>query len=281
MIRIIEVGPRDGLQNERRLVPTASKVALIDTLSASGVHEIEVSSFVSPTSIPQLSDAEDVLARIQRKKGVVYSALVPNMQGFERALSVKPDKVAVFTAASDTFTRKNVNATIDQTFARFLPVVEAARRHGMQVRGYISTVFWCPYEGVMKVEKVLALAQRLFDLGVTEVSLGDTVGKASPEDVLALLEEILAKIDPTKIAMHFHDTYGRAVENVLTAYRSGIERFDTSVGGLGGCPFAPGAAGNVATATVVHALREAGAEIDVDLKTLTLANDIVRKMTGR
>ncbi|MEO8452602.1 MAG: hydroxymethylglutaryl-CoA lyase [Gemmatimonadota bacterium] len=243
-IRIVEVGPRDGLQNEKAIIPTDVKVAFVDALSQCGFDEIEVSSFVSPKWIPQLADASDVFARITRHPGVRYMALVPNEAGLDRAIESKVDKIAVFTAASETFTRKNINATIAESIDRFRPVVT---RSPVPVRGYVSTAFHCPYEGKIAPERVVPVCLELLGLGCTELSIGDTIGKATPEEVGELLEQLLGVVDADKVAMHFHDTYGRATANAALAAHLGITVFDSSAGGVGGCPYAPGATGNVAT----------------------------------
>ncbi len=271
-VYITEVAPRDGLQNISTLIETDRKVDFVNMLSETGVDEIEVSSFVHPKWIPQLADAEEVFSRIERKKGVIYSAIVPNERGFERALKVKPDKISVLTAASDTFNRKNINTDIEGSFEILKPVVKNAKEMGFPVRGYISTSFWCPYEGKIPGERVLKLALRLLNLGVDEISFGDTIGRASPKDVSELLELILREIPKDKVVLHFHATYGMGIANVIIAYRDfGIYRFDSSAGGLGGCPYAPGASGNIATEDVVFALREMGAEISVDEKKVVEA----------
>jgi hydroxymethylglutaryl-CoA lyase len=268
MIRIVEVAPRDGLQNHPLTIPVEIKVAFIDALSKAGLSEIEAGAFVSPHWVPQLADTEDVFRRIRRVSGVTYSALVPNLQGLDRAFAARVDKIAVFTAASETFNRKNINSSIEESIRRFAPVVEGAKKEKLRVRGYVSTAFWCPYEGKVAPEKALEVCRRLVDLGVDEISVGDTIGKASPEEVRALLETLLPAIPANRLAMHFHDTYRHAVENVVASWKLGIEAFDASAGGIGGCPYAPGASGNVATEAVVAALREAGAEVLVDLKAL-------------
>ncbi len=281
MIRIVEVGPRDGLQNEKHIVPTDRKVAFIDELSETGVHEIEVSSFVSPKWIPQLSDASEVFSKIKRKPGVCYSALVPNLRGFERALPSHPDQVAVFTAASESFSKKNVNIDIDGTFARFAPVLERARALSLPVRGYISTVFWCPYEGRVAPQKTVDVAHRLLDGGCVSLSLGDTVGKATPNEVREVLEAMLSSVDAKFIALHFHDTFGRAAANVRAGYAMGVRQFDSSAGGLGGCPYAgPKAPGNVATGTVVETLRDLGVDVSVDTAKLRSAFEVVAPFVG-
>ena len=249
-IRLVEVGPRDGLQNEPRFVPTELKIAFVDALSSCGFEEIEVSSFVSPKWIPQLADAEAVFAGIRRQPGVSYMALVPNQAGLERARVAGADKLAVFTAASETFSRKNTNASIAETLRRFQPVVAAA---GRPVRGYISTAFHCPYEGPIAPAQVLPVAEGLIQLGCDELSIGDTIGKASVEEVRRLFDALLARFPAERLAGHFHDTYGNAVANSVAASQLGVRTFDASAGGLGGCPYAPGAPGNVATAALIEA----------------------------
>lgn len=279
--RIVEVGPRDGLQNEAAMVPTEAKVAFVDALSRAGPDEIEVSAFVSPRWIPQLADAGEVFGRIARAPGIVYSALVPNEQGLERALAARVDKIAVFTAASETFNRRNINATIEESVARFAPVVPRARDAGLAVRGYVSTAFWCPYEGRIAPAAVVAVVRRLLDVGVDEVSIGDTIGHAVPAEVHALLDALLDVVPPGRVAMHFHDTRGSAVANALASWERGITAFDASAGGVGGCPYAPGAAGNVATEDLVEALRRAGAEVSVDLSALRAASELLSAALGR
>jgi hydroxymethylglutaryl-CoA lyase len=280
-VRIVEVGPRDGLQNEARLIPTESKVAFVDALSEAGYEEIEVTAFVSPKWVPQLADAEEVFARIRRRESILYSALVPNEQGLERALRARAGKVAVFTAASETFNRKNINATIDESIQRFRPVVAGARQARLPVRGYISTAFWCPYEGKIAPKAVVAVAKQLLDLGVEELSIGDTIGKAVPREVHALLDALLDAAPQEALAMHFHDTYGTAVANAIAAYERGITTFDASAGGVGGCPYAPGAAGNVATEDLLWALRATGATIALDLDRVLAASDVLASALGR
>lgn len=281
MIRIVEVGPRDGLQSEPATIATDAKVAYIDALSLAGLPEIEASAFVSPKWVPQLADAEEVFRRIRRAPGVTYSALVPNERGLERALAAKVDKIAVFTAASETFNRRNINASIEESIRRFAPVIEGARRATLPVRGYVSTAFWCPYEGRVSAEKVVDICSRLIDAGVDEISVGDTIGKAVPDEVKGLMEKLFSSIPKERLALHFHDTYGHAVENVLASWKLGVTTFDSSAGGIGGCPFAPGASGNVATEAVVEALRGAGAEVPVDLPALTVARRIIAPVLGR
>jgi len=275
MIRIVEVGPRDGLQNETAPVPTDVKVAFVDALSEAGLSEIEVSAFVSPQRIPQLADAEEVFRRISRRAGTVYSALVPNELGFDRALRAGADRVSVFTSASETFNQKNIHTSIEGSIQRFLPVLKRAGALGMQTRGYVSTAFGCAYEGTIAPPAVLRVAERLMDLGVEEISLSDTVGRAHPDEVRRLLDLLLPVLPARRIAVHFHDTYGRARDNVLASRSCGVRIFDASVGGLGGCPYAPGATGNVATETVVQALREVGEDVRVDVQALCRAGRIL------
>jgi len=281
MIRMVEVGPRDGLQNEPRTVPTGDKVAFVDALSKAGLPEIEVSAFVSPAWIPQLADAEEVFGRIRREPGVLYSALVPNVRGLDRALAARADKIAVFTAASETFNRKNINATVRESIERFIPVVERARQAGLRVRGYVSTAFWCPFEGKVAPERSVDVIRRLADLGIEEVSVGDTIGKATPEEVRAVLDLLLPVLPASRIALHFHDTFGHAIENILESWKRGVTTFDASTGGIGGCPYAPGASGNVATEAVVRALHERGGETGVDLDALEAARRVIGPSLGR
>lgn len=269
-IRIVEVGPRDGLQNEARQVPTEVKVAFIDALSETGLAEIEVSSFVSPKWIPQLADAEEVFAQIRRAPGVTYTALVPNQQGLDRAMRARADKVAVFTAASETFSRKNTNASIAETLARFAPVLATAT---VPVRGYISTAFHCPFEGPVAPEKVLEVSRALLEMGCTELSIGDTIGKAAPVEVRRLFELLLSAFPSGRLAAHFHDTFGQAVGNAVVAEELGIRIFDSSAGGIGGCPYAPGAPGNVATGALVRAFP---GRTGVDASRLATAADRLR-----
>lgn len=281
MIRIVEVGPRDGLQNEAGVIPTESKVAYVDALSSALLPEIEVSAFVSPRWIPQLADAEEVFRRIRRRAGTAYSALVPNEKGLERALGAKVDKVAVFTAASETFNQKNIHATIAESIERFRPVVEGARKAGLPVRGYVSTAFWCPFEGKVEARKAVEVILRLAELGVDEVSVGDTIGKAVPDEVRALLNLLLPRLPAGRIAMHFHDTYGHALDNVAESLALGVRTFDSSTGGIGGCPYAPGASGNVSTESLVRTLSARGLETGVSLEALENARSVIATSLGR
>lgn len=272
VLRLVEVGPRDGLQNEKARVPLEAKVAFIDALSAAGLREIEAGAFVSPQSVPQMSDSERVFALIRRKAGVVYSALVPNERGFERALASGAGKISVFTAASETFNKRNVNASISESIERFKPVVLRARKAGLPTRAYVSTAFHCPYEGPVKPAAVLDAVKRIQDLPVDEISIGDTIGKASGAEVRRLLDVLLKVLATERTFLHFHDTFGHAVDNALVAWRQyGVSGFDSSTGGLGGCPYAPGAPGNVATEDLVAAFSGAGAETGIDAKALRAA----------
>lgn len=280
MIEIVEVGPRDGLQNEKAWVPTDAKVAFVNALNKTGTRQIEVTAFVSPKWVPQLKDAREVLERIERSEGIEYSALVPNLRGFERAMECDVDKLALFTAASETFNSKNINTTIDGSFERMKRVCDAASESRKPVRGYISTAFHCPFEGAIQPQLVTDIAIRLLDLGVHDVSIGDTIGKANVDEVKRLLDHLLKVVPTEKVAMHFHDTFGQAAENVVASWEMGVEIFDSCTGGIGGCPYAPGAPGNVATATVVRALRQAGADIPYDLDAVDSAHIEIRDYLG-
>jgi len=274
-MKIVEVGPRDGLQNETATVPTEVKVAFVNALSLTGVAEIEASAFVSPRRVPQLADAAEVFRKIIRREGVVYSALVPNEKGLDRAMAAGVDKISVFTAASETFNQKNIHTSGEGALLRFQPLIGRARGEGLPVRGYVSTAFWCPFEGKISPQTTVDVVKKLFDIGVDEVSVSDTIGKAAPEEVARLFDLLLPDIAPERIAVHFHDTYGRGVENVLTSWSCGIRIFDASAGGIGGCPFAPGATGNVATEAVVKALENKGQTVGVDLKKLSQARHLL------
>ncbi len=280
-IRITEVGPRDGLQNEKGVVSTDGKVAFIDLLSATGVPEIEVTSFVRPTWVPQLSDAADVLSRIRRRAGTVYSALVPNMQGLERAVAARIDKVAVFTAASESFAHKNINATVAESIERFRPVVAAARTAGLPVRGYVSCVVACPFEGPIDPIRVVEVTRRLLDIGIDEIDLGDTIGVAVPRDMDRLLEAHAAVLPLSRITMHLHDTRGTALACAWRAIECGVTSFDASCGGLGGCPYAPGATGNGATEELVYACEGSGLTTGVGLQAMLEAGRFMASALGR
>jgi hydroxymethylglutaryl-CoA lyase len=264
-VRVVEVGPRDGLQNEETPVPAETKVMLIDRLSAAGLPSIEAGSFVSPKWIPQMAGSDKVMAAIRRNPGTTYGALTPNMKGFEGALAARADEVGVFTAASESFSQKNTNCSIAETLERFKPVVAAAKAHGIGVRGALSTALGCPYEGAVPVAKVVDIATRLIDLGCDQISIADTIGVGTPGAVKRVIEAVAAKVPLERLAVHFHDTYGQALANILAALEVGVATVDASVAGLGGCPYAKGASGNVATEEVLYMLHGLGIETGVDL----------------
>ena len=266
-VEIFEMGPRDGLQNERRLIPAADKIALVDLLSRAGFRRIEVTSFVSPKWVPQMADAAEVLAGIARAPGVRYAALTPNIRGYEGARAARADEVAVFASASEGFSRANLNATIDESIDRFVPIMQAARADGIPVRGYVSVVTDCPFDGPTPPASVARVAARLLALGCYEISLGDTIGQGRPETIDAMLSAVLEEVPEERLAGHYHDTAGRALANIDASLARGIRVFDAAVGGLGGCPYAPGAAGNVATeAVAAHlAARGLGTGLDMDI----------------
>lgn len=267
-VRIVEVGPRDGLQNEKALVSTADKVELIDRLSATGLLSIEATSFVSPQWVPQLADAADVFTAIRRRPGVAYPVLVPNEKGYDRARAVGVEEVAVFTAASEAFNRKNINASIDESIERFRPVLERAAADGVKVRGYVSTVLGCPYQGDVPVTDVVRVARQLHALGCYEISLGDTIGVGTPRRAAGMLKAVAAELPMSALAVHFHDTYGQALANILACLDEGVRVVDAAVSGAGGCPYAKGASGNVASEDVVYLLHGLGLRTGVDLDAL-------------
>jgi hydroxymethylglutaryl-CoA lyase len=267
-VRIVEVGPRDGLQNEKGEVPTAVKLELIERLADAGLSAVEATAFVSPKWIPQMADHTEVLERIRRKPGVSYPVLTPNLKGFEAARAAGATEVAVFGAASEAFSRKNINCSIAESLERFAPVVEAAMAADIRVRGYISCVVGCPYEGEVKPQLVAEVARALFDMGCYEVSLGDTIGVGTPGKTQAMIEACAARIPVEKLAGHYHDTYGQALANIYASMELGVATFDASVAGLGGCPYAAGASGNVATEDVIYMLHGLGIETGVDLDKL-------------
>ena len=270
-VRIVEVGPRDGLQNEKTIIATADKVELIDRLSRTGLRSIEATSFVSPKWIPQLADAAEVFAAIDRKPGISYPVLVPNEKGYERALEVGAQEVAVFTAASEAFNQKNINASIDESIERFRPVLERARADGVKVRAYVSTVLGCPYQGQVPVADVVRVAARLHALGCYEISLGDTIGVGTPHKARAMLKAVAAEVPMPALAVHFHDTYGQALANILACLEEGVAVVDSAVSGTGGCPYAKGASGNAASEDVVYLLHGLGVETGIDLQKLSEA----------
>ncbi len=277
-VEIFEMGPRDGLQNEKRHIPTEEKIALVNCLSRAGFRRIEVASFVSPKWVPQMADSAQVLANIDRVEGVSYAALTPNMQGFNRAVMAQADEIAIFGSASEGFSKANINATIAGSLERFAPVVEAARDVNLPVRGYISCVTDCPYDGPTPPEKVAEVAAHLRDAGCYEISLGDTIGQGTPESITAMLEAVLQEVPAARLAGHYHDTAGRALINIEASLALGLRVFDAAVGGLGGCPYAPGAAGNVATEAVNGLLLSLGYETGLDGAVLDEAAAMARAM---
>jgi isopropylmalate/homocitrate/citramalate synthase len=281
-VRIVEVGPRDGLQNEKVLIPTEQKIQFIQMLAAAGLPVVEATSFVSPRAIPQLGDAGAVMAGLTRFPATEYPVLVPNIKGMERAIGAGVRSIAVFTAASESFTRHNINATIAESLANFQPVVRLAQQEGIPVRGYISTVFGCPYEGRVAPQKVLDVARALLEMGISELSLGDTIGVATPNQVAEIIELLLyqGNIPVDQLAVHFHDTRGTALANVLMALQLGISIVDASAGGLGGCPYAPGAAGNLATEDLLYMLHGMGIQTGVSLERVVEATSFIAPLLG-
>jgi hydroxymethylglutaryl-CoA lyase len=279
-VTIVEVGPRDGLQNEKRPIPTAQKIQLIDLLSAVGFQRIEAASFVSPKWVPQMADGAQVMAGITRRPGTRYAALTPNMKGYEAARAAHADEVAIFGAASETFSQKNINCSIAESIERFRPIAEAAKADGMRVRGYISCVVACPYDGPIAPAEVARVAGLLLGLGCYEVSLGDTIGHGTPETVASMLDAVLAIAPADRLAGHFHDTNGRALESVAISLEKGLRVFDSAVGGLGGCPYAPGAKGNLSTGTLARDLAAKGASTGLDLPALAQAEEFVSDLRG-
>ncbi len=280
-VRIVEVGPRDGLQNEKAPIPTAAKIELIDRLSATGLRSIEATSFVSPKWVPQLADAAEVFTGIHRRAGVSYPVLVPNLQGYERARAVGADEVAVFTAASEQFSLKNTNATVEQSIERFLPVLERAAADGVRVRGYVSTVLGCPYQGDVPVADVVRVARRLHAAGCYEISLGDTIGAGTPGVARAMLRAVAQEVPMAALAIHFHDTRGQALANILACLEDGVAVVDAAVSGTGGCPYAPGASGNVASEDVVFMLHGMGIATGIDLPALVQTGRWLAGLLGR
>ncbi|EEX13768.1 MAG: hydroxymethylglutaryl-CoA lyase [Salipiger thiooxidans] len=277
-VEIFEVGPRDGLQNEARQIPASEKIALVDCLSRAGFRRIECASFVSPKWVPQMASSAEVLAGITRAPGVSYAALTPNMRGFDAAMEARADEVAIFGSASEGFSRANINASIAESLERFRPVAEAALARGVPVRGYVSCVVECPYDGAVAPEAVARVVAALRDMGCYEVSLGDTIGRGAPEAVDAMLAAVLGEIEAGKLAGHFHDTGGRALDNIEVSLGRGLRVFDAAVGGLGGCPYAPGAAGNVATEAVAARLEALGYDTGLDTGVLAEAAALARAM---
>ncbi|OAJ45739.1 hydroxymethylglutaryl-CoA lyase [Pseudomonas marginalis] len=280
-VRLVEVGPRDGLQNEAQPISVADKVRLVDALSAAGLSYIEVGSFVSPKWVPQMAGSAEVFAQIQRRPGVTYGALAPNLRGFEDALAAGVKEVAVFAAASEAFSQRNINCSISESLERFAPIMAAARQHGISVRGYVSCVLGCPYEGEIAPAQVAAVARELYSMGCYEVSLGDTIGTGTAGATRRLFEVVGAQVPRDKLAGHFHDTYGQAIANIYASLLEGIAVFDSSIAGLGGCPYAKGASGNVATEDVLYLLNGLGIETGIDLQALIGAGQQISNVLGR
>jgi hydroxymethylglutaryl-CoA lyase len=279
-VTVVEVGPRDGLQNEAAIVPTAAKVRFIEMLAAAGLPVVEATSFVHPAAVPQLADADQVLPAIARRSGVRYPVLVPNMRGMERAIAAGADAVAVFTAASEAFAQANIRMTIAESLEAFAPVLATARAAGMWTRGYVSTAFGCPYQGEVDPAAVADVAVALHELGCDQISVGDTIGVAEPDDVGRVLQPLLERLPAERLALHLHDTRGRAIDNAKAGLQLGITTFDASASGLGGCPFAPGAPGNLATETLVSWLHGLGIETGVDEPALLEASAYIRSELG-
>ena len=280
-VRLVEVGPRDGLQNEAQPISVADKVQLVDALTAAGLGYIEVGSFVSPKWVPQMAGSADVFAQIQRKPGVTYGALAPNLRGFEDAVAAGVKEVAVFAAASEAFSQRNINCSINESLERFAPIMEAAKQHGVSVRGYVSCVLGCPYEGHVAPEQVARVARELYGMGCYEISLGDTIGTGTAGATRKMFDVVSADVPREKLAGHFHDTYGQAMANVYASLLEGIAVFDSSIAGLGGCPYAKGASGNVATEDVLYLLNGLGIETGVDMPQLLVAGQQICDVLGR
>ncbi len=280
-VTIVEVGPRDGLQNERQIIPLEVKLSLIHRLNRTGLKVIELTGFVHPLWVPQLADAEKFMQGFKRQEDIRYPVLVPNLIGLERALSVGADEIAVFTAASEPFNQKNINCSIDESIARFKPVLDAAKSRGMRVRGYVSCALGCPFQGSVPVADVVQVATRLADIGCDEISLGDTIGVGTPLHAKRMLAAVSSEIEIQRLAVHFHNTYGQALANILACLELGVRTVDASVGGLGGCPYAPGASGNVPSEDVVYMLRGMGLETGIDLEALVDAGRFISDALGR
>src|ERR1700736_3802757 len=280
-VKIVEVGPRDGLQNEKTLVDTGVKVELINRLSAAGFANIEAASFVSPKWVPQMADSEPVMQQIRRKRGIVYSALVPNMKGFENAVAAKVDEIVIFGAASETFSQKNINCSIDESITRFAPVAKATKEAGLRLRGSISCCLGCPYEGAIAPDAVTKVVSRFRDLGCDEIDIADTIGVGTADQVKRVIESAAKEFPIDRLAGHYHDTYGQALANVLASLQAGLSIFHSSVAGLGGCPFAKGATGNVATEDVVYLMQGLGVETGIDLEQVVATGDFISKAIGR
>jgi hydroxymethylglutaryl-CoA lyase len=280
-VRIVEVGPRDGLQNEKTIISVSEKIALINQLSACGFQTVEATSFVSPKWVPQLADAAEVFTGIEKSLGISYPVLVPNLQGYERARAVGAMEVAIFGAASEAFSQKNINASIDESIERFIPVLDQAKKEGVKVRGYVSTVLGCPYQGDVPVADVVRVSKKLFELGCYEISLGDTIGIGTPKNARSMLSAVASEIPMASLAVHFHDTRGQALANILACLEEGVRVVDSAVSGTGGCPYAKGASGNVATEDVAYMLEGIGMHTGINLEKLIATGRWLSQLLGR
>ncbi len=280
-VKVVEVGPRDGLQNEKTQISAQDKIALIEKLAHAGVSYIESGSFVSPKWVPQMATSADVFSGIDRKVGVTYAALTPNMRGFDGAMAVNADEVAIFGAASEAFSQKNINCSIEESLERFEPIMAAAKKAGIRIRGYVSCVVGCPYDGFIEPEKVADVAEKLYQMGCYEISLGDTIGVGTPASVQKMLQAVSARVPMAKLAVHFHDTYGQALTNIYTALQMGVKVVDSAIAGLGGCPYAKGASGNVATEDVVYMLNGLGIKTGIDFDKLLKAGWFISDKLGK
>ncbi len=280
-VKIVEVGPRDGLQNEKQPVSAEDKIALIEQLANAGVSYIESGSFVSPKWVPQMATSAEIFEKLNKKTGVTYAALTPNMRGFEGAMAVNADEVAIFAAASESFSQKNINCSIEESLERFIPIMTAAKAANVKVRGYVSCVLGCPYEGDIEPDKVALVAEKLYSMGCYEVSLGDTVGVGTPASVTKMLEAVSSQVPTDKLAVHFHDTYGQALTNIYAALQMGIKVVDSAIAGLGGCPYAKGASGNVATEDVIYMLNGLGIDNGIDFTKLLEAGWFISEKLGK
>jgi len=280
-VKIVEVGPRDGLQNETTPISALDKIALIEKLSAAGIKYIESGSFVSPKWVPQMATSTEVFEKLNRKQGVTYAALTPNMRGFEGAMAVNVSEVAIFGAASESFSQKNINCSIEESLERFAPIMEAAKNANIKVRGYVSCVLGCPYEGEIAPEQVAIVAEKLYQMGCYEISLGDTIGVGTPTNVTKMIQAVSARVPTDKLAVHFHDTYGQALTNIYAALQMGIKVVDSAIAGLGGCPYAKGASGNVATEDVLYMLNGLGIDTAIDFEQLLEAGWFISEKLGK
>ena len=280
-VKIVEVGPRDGLQNEKVQISAEEKIALIDQLADAGVNYIESGSFVSPKWVPQMATSTDVFNGIKRKEGVTYAALTPNMKGFEAAMAVNANEVAIFGAASEAFSQKNINCSIEESLQRFEPIMQAAKAANIPVRGYVSCVVGCPYDGFIEPEQVAMVAEKLYNMGCYEISLGDTIGVGTPASVAKMIQAVNTRVPMNKLAVHFHDTYGQALTNIYTALQAGVMVVDSAIAGLGGCPYAKGASGNVATEDVLYLLNGLGIETGIDFDKLLAAGWFISDKLGK